>query len=97
MNRTKQPPIELTDEDTGRKILVYTNGKGRKPSRVRFQLIDDGDLIMSAHLFQSKRSLYKFDHSYLTSENAERYMRDFAQICFFAGWFESKNFSRSNN
>ena len=95
MNRTKQAPIELKDELTERKILVYLNAS--KPSRVRFQVWDNGDLVMTAHIFQTKRCLSSYDHSYLTSQDAERYMRDFAQVCYFAGWFESEKFSRSNN
>lgn len=95
MNRTKQPPIELKDELTERKVLAYLNAP--KPTRVRFQVWDNGDLVMTAHIFQTKRCLSSYDRSYITSENAERYMRDFAKICYFAGWFESEKFSRSNN
>jgi hypothetical protein len=95
VNRTKQPPVELKDELTERKVLAYPNAP--KPTRVRFQVWDNGDLVMTAHIFQTKRCLSSYDHSYITSENAERYMRDFAKICYFAGWFESEKFSRSNN
>jgi len=87
--RERQSLIPLHVSHSSR--TLYAQKNAIKPTRVRFYLYEDRDLIMTAHIFgDAKDPIYKSDLSYITLREADEYMQFFCKTCFLFGWFESR-------